>query len=310
MTLQQMEYILALDKYRHFVLAAESCGVTQPTLSAMIQKLEEELDVKIFNRDKKGITPTSVGEKIIRQARIALNESNRIKEVVADEVGTMSGSLHIGIIPTIAPYIVPDFIYHFRNDYPEMKLVVDERANNTLLNELKFGNIDMAITTSPGSGSEFLEIPIYIEHFVAYFSEKCNSGRNLFDDGNIPTEHMWILKEGHCIQSDSFSFCKNKEEGNHIYEAGSIDTLVRIVDRNGGYTIIPELHLAFLTEQQKKNTKVLSNLKQPAQRCVSILIKEDFVRERVLNAVREVISKIIPSYMMEERFRKYNIKLR
>ena len=116
MTLQQMEYIVALDKYRHFVLAAEACGVTQPTLSAMIQKLEEELDVKIFSRDRKNISPTAIGEKIIRQARIALNETQRIREVVADESSSMNGSLRIGILPTIAPYLVPDFIYHFRKN--------------------------------------------------------------------------------------------------------------------------------------------------------------------------------------------------
>lgn len=122
MTLQQMEYIVALDKYRHFVLAAEACGVTQPTLSAMIQKLEEELDVKIFSRDRKNISPTAIGEKIIRQARIALNETQRIREVVADESSSMNGSLRIGILPTIAPYLVPDFIYHFRNTYPNVNL--------------------------------------------------------------------------------------------------------------------------------------------------------------------------------------------
>ncbi|WP_302462817.1 LysR family transcriptional regulator [Phocaeicola plebeius] len=116
MTLQQMEYIVALDKYRHFVLAAEACGVTQPTLSAMIQKLEEELDVKIFNRDRKNITPTRIGEKIIRQAQIVLNETQCIKEVVADETDSMNGNLRIGILPTIAPYLVPDFIHHSRTD--------------------------------------------------------------------------------------------------------------------------------------------------------------------------------------------------
>lgn len=130
MTLQQMEYIVALDKYRHFVLAAEACGVTQPTLSAMIQKLEEELDVKIFSRDRKNISPTAIGEKIIRQARIALNETQRIREVVADESSSMNGSLRIGILPTIAPYLVPDFIYHFRNTYPNVNLSIDERRTN------------------------------------------------------------------------------------------------------------------------------------------------------------------------------------
>lgn len=137
-----MEYIVALDKYRHFVLAAEACGVTQPTLSAMIQKLEEELDVKIFSRDRKNIAPTAIGEKIIRQAQIALNESQRIKELVSDETGTMKGSLRMGILPTIAPYLVPDFIHHFRSAHPDVDLFIDEKENASLVRELRFGNIE------------------------------------------------------------------------------------------------------------------------------------------------------------------------
>lgn len=134
MTLQQMEYIVALDKYRHFVLAAEACGVTQPTLSAMIQKLEEELDVKIFNRDRKNITPTRIGEKIIRQAQIVLNETQCIKEVVADETDSMNGNLRIGILPTIAPYLVPDFIHHFRKTYPHVSLLMRKKTNHCYRN--------------------------------------------------------------------------------------------------------------------------------------------------------------------------------
>lgn len=154
MTLQQMEYIVALDKYRHFVLAAEACGVTQPTLSAMIQKLEEELDVKIFSRDRKNITPTSIGEKIIRQAKIALNETQKIKEVVADESSNMNGNLRIGILPTIAPYLVPDFIYYFRKSYPNVNLFIDEKENRSLIQDLRFGNLDIAITTPPRSSRQ------------------------------------------------------------------------------------------------------------------------------------------------------------
>lgn len=175
MTLQQMEYIVALDKYRHFVLAAESCGVTQPTLSALIQKLEEELDVKIFNRDRKQVTPTDIGEKIIRQARTALNEVYRIREVVADETSTTNGNLRIGILPTIAPYLVPDLIHHFRKSFPNVNLYIDEKENESLVKDLELGNIDMAITTLPESSKGLLEIPVYVERFVAYFSEKRNN---------------------------------------------------------------------------------------------------------------------------------------
>lgn len=309
MTLQQMEYIVALDKYRHFVLAAEACGVTQPTLSAMIQKLEEELDVKIFSRDRKNITPTSIGEKIIRQAKIALNETQKIKEVVADESSNMNGNLRIGILPTIAPYLVPDFIYYFRKSYPNVNLFIDEKENRSLIQDLRFGNLDIAITTPPEAHANILEIPMYVEKFVAYFSETCSKARQMIVNGNLPPEQMWILKEGHCIPNGGINLCENKDIGNHIYEAGSIDTLIKIVDRNGGYTIIPELHISTLNEKQKENIQTL-NVNPPAQRTVSILIKDDFIRERIVNAVLDTIKAIIPSHMMDERFKTLAIKLR
>lgn len=309
MTLQQMEYIVALDKYRHFVLAAEACGVTQPTLSAMIQKLEEELDVKIFSRDRKNITPTSIGEKIIRQAKIALNETQKIKEVVADESSNMNGNLRIGILPTIAPYLVPDFIYYFRKSYPNVNLFIDEKENRSLIQDLRFGNLDIAITTPPEAHANILEIPVYVEKFVAYFSETCSKARQMIVNGNLPPEQMWILKEGHCIPNGGINLCENKDIGNHIYEAGSIDTLIKIVDRNGGYTIIPELYISTLNEKQKENIQTL-NVNPPAQRTVSILIKDDFIRERIVNAVLDTIKAIIPSHMMDERFKTLAIKLR
>lgn len=309
MTLQQMEYIVALDKYRHFVLAAESCGVTQPTLSALIQKLEEELDVKIFNRDRKQVTPTDIGEKIIRQARTALNEAYRIREVVADETSTTNGNLRIGILPTIAPYLVPDLIHHFRKSFPNVNLYIDEKENESLVKDLELGNIDMAITTLPESSKGLLEIPVYVERFVAYFSEKCSKAQQFISKGEIPAEQIWILKEGHCLPHSGLNLCKNGQFGNHIYQAGSIETLIRIVDKNGGYTIIPELHLRFLNDKQKEKVLPLQ-VNPPAQRQVSLLVKEDFVRERMMQAVLDVLQQIIPEEMMDSRIKKHAVRLR
>ena len=309
MTLQQMEYIVALDKYRHFVLAAEACGVTQPTLSAMVQKLEEELDVKIFNRDRKNISPTAIGEKIIRQAQTTLNEALRIKEIVADETDSMSGHLRLGVLPTIAPYIVPGFILHFSRSYPDVTLSIDEKESKTLLQDLRYGNLDMALTTTPDDMSRLLEIPVYVENFVAYFSDACSRARDLIAGGNLPADHIWILKEGHCVPDGLQDLCTNMAKGNHIYEAGSIDTLIRIVDSNGGYTIIPELHLDFLSERQKENV-VRLNVDPPAQRRVSLVIKEDFVRERILNAVISTLKSVLPPHMLEEGIRKKSVRLR
>ncbi len=308
MNLQQMEYIIALNKYRHFVLAAEACGVTQPTLSTMIQKLEEELDVKLFNRNRKDITPTDIGEKIIRQATIVLNEAQRIQEVVADEVGSMSGSLRLGILPTIAPYLVPDFIAHFKKGYPLVSLFIDEKESKSLIHDLRFGELDAILATSPEERDGLLEIPVYVEQFVAYFSSTCEKARACISQGKLPPEQMWILKEGHCLPNSFLNICQNKEIGNHVYEAGSIETLVRIVDKNGGYTVIPELHIASLTDVQKQNIQFLQTT-PPAQREVSILIKEDFIRERLINAVLDTLKAIIPAHMLIKRHMKHSIKL-
>ena len=221
----------------------------------------------------------------------------------------MTGSLRIGILPTIAPYLVPDFIHHFRDAHPDVNLSIDEKENASLVRELRFGNIDIAISTLPEDREGILEIPVYIEKFVAYFSSECSQAQKIIASGSLPAEQMWILKEGHCVPNASMNFCKNKDIGNHIYEAGSIETLVRIVDRNGGYTIIPELHIPFLSDNQKYNIVHL-NVNPPAQRCISILIKDDFIRERAVNAVLETLKSIIPDYMMEERLKKHKIKLR
>lgn len=248
-------------------------------------------------------------EKNHPTGKIALNETQKIKEVVADESSNMNGNLRIGILPTIAPYLVPDFIYYFRKSYPNVNLFIDEKENRSLIQDLRFGNLDIAITTPPEAHANILEIPVYVEKFVAYFSETCSKARQMIVNGNLPPEQMWILKEGHCIPNGGINLCENKDIGNHIYEAGSIDTLIKIVDRNGGYTIIPELHISTLNEKQKENIQTL-NVNPPAQRTVSILIKDDFIRERIVNAVLDTIKAIIPSHMMDERFKTLAIKLR
>lgn len=308
MTLQQMEYIVALNKYRHFVLAAESCHITQPTLSAMIQKLEDELEVKIFDRSNKSVTPTQIGIKIIQQAQTIINEMQRVKEVIADETDTMKGTLKIGIVPTVAPYIVPDFIYEFRKAYPDVNLYIDEMKSRVVMDEVRLGNIDAAIAIGPQKEDGMLEIPLYTENFVLYFSEHCTKEKADITPDNLSSEQMWILKEGHCIKDAAFSFCKSRAAGHHIYEAGSIDTLIKIVDKNGGYTIIPELHKNFLTPQQLKQVHPIEGV-TATTRSVSMFIKNDYIRERMLNAIGDTIKRIIPKEMIDEHLKKFGVKL-
>lgn len=307
MTIQQMQYIVALNRHRHFVRAAEACGVAQPTLSTMIQKLEEELGVRLFDRNRHPVEPTEVGQRIIRQAETALHEFHKIGEMVRSEVETFTGQLHLGVIPTVAPYLVPQFIDDFRTNYPQVELTISEMRTGNLVRHLRQGELDMAVLSTPLAHSDLLEIPAYYERFYAYFAAGSGVDEGRFNASELPPERLWVLQEGHCARNQIFNFCGKGSAYNHVYEAGSIDTLVRIVDRNGGYTLIPELHLPFLSEQQRSNVREIAD--PPAVREISIVIRQDYIRERAVNAVAEIIKGIIPQQMLDQRLRKFAIRL-
>ena len=308
MTLQQLEYILALEKTRHFVRAADMCGVTQPTLSAMIQKLEDELDCKIFDRSRQPIETTEIGKQIIDQAQVILYQANQLKESVLSEKNTLSGSLHLAIIPTIAPYLLPQFIASFKSLYPDIALKVSEMHTATIIEKLRVAEIDMAILATPLDDPKIFEVPLYYEHFVAYIAPtEPISSRTELSATDMPLDKLWVLEEGHCMRNQVFNFCNDKPIQPLTYEAGSIDTLVKIVDLNGGYTVVPELHVDLLTDNQKLNLREI--VKPEATREVSIVIRHDFVREAALNAVAECVKQIIPSHMLDARLKKFAIKL-
>lgn len=306
MTLQQLEYVVALDRHRHFVRAAEACRVSQPTLSAMIQKLEEELGVRIFDRSKHPVEPTEAGRRIVRQAETALQEVRRISEQLDREKTQLAGELRLGVIPTVAPYLVPGFINGFQAAYPSVALTVEEMRTKMLLLQLRAAELDMAILSTPLGDPDFLEIPLYYERFVAYFSPDFAHRNAVLKPGDMPPDHLWVLQEGHCARTQVFNFCHSSGVYNHTYEAGSIDTLVKIVDRNGGYTVIPELHLPFLTAQQRSNVEPIE---PPAVREISLLIRRDYIRERMVNAVADIVKRLIPAQMLDGHLRKFAIRL-
>jgi len=307
MTIQQLEYIVALNKFRHFVTASKECGVTQPTLSMMIQKLESELDVSIFDRSKHPIEPTEIGLRIINQAEATLRELNKVKQVIIDETESLSGPLHIGVIPTLSPYLIPQFIKEFKSSYPNIQLIISEMNTQTLIQALKRESVDMFIAATPLNEEEFFEIPLYYEKFLAYFSKNHPLRDVPLSATNLPQENLWILEEGHCLRDQIFNFCQRTIPYNHTFEAGSIDTLVRIVDINGGYSVIPELHMDFLTEDQQINVREIND--PPAIREISIVIKNNFIKEKMINAVANTVKSIIPNHMLDERLKKFSIKL-
>ena len=303
MTIQQLEYICALAKHRHFVKAAAACNVTQPTLSMMIQKLEDELGVIIFNRGNHPITITSIGEKIIAQGRTTLNELHRITELADSETKQVAGDLRIGVIPTVAPYLVPKFIMQFRSSYPQVSLSVKEMTTTSIITHLLQSDLDMAILATPLDYEDILEIPLYYEKFVAYFSAS-------YFDKDMPLratttlEHYLGIKRG-MFGYSVFIFVYNIIKIRNT--SGSIDTLVKIVDKNGGYSVIPELHIEFLNEEQRMHVRTIDN--PPAVREISIVIKKNYAREGMINAVVNIVKQVIPPHMIDNRLKKFAVKL-
>lgn len=308
MTLQQLRYIVAINRYRNFARAAEVLGISQPTLSAMLVKLEDELDVRIFERSNKSVTPTLVGGKIIRQAEKVVMESGRVEELVAEEKGELCKTFTLSVGPTISPYILPKFIKHYVKDYPNVELTIRELKSNAMFDAILNGEIDASIAISDQKCEGVLEVPLYTENFYVYLSENCWRKLAVFNPKDLEHESMWIMREAQCLRDSAFSFCKSRAKGHHIYEAGSIETLIRIVDENGGFTIIPEMHLSFLADWQRENVRRIDG-DYLSQRRVSLYIKSDYVRQRMLKTVIDTLKKFMPEGMLQEGIVKYGIKL-
>ena len=236
MTLQQLKYIVAIDRYRNFAKAAAELDVTQPTLSALLLKLEEELGVRLFERSNKSVCPTAIGETVIRQAQKILGQTELISETIAEQKGEVAGSLSIGIGPSIAPYLMPWFIKKYTDSYSDVNLTVNEMKGDAVIESLRLGKIDIGVAISGHVAPEILEIPFYSERFHVYMAKECLLKIPVFNPADLMHEKMWIMKESQCMRESAFSFCKTRSIGRHIYEAGSIETLIRIVDINGGFT--------------------------------------------------------------------------
>ena len=308
MTLQQLRYIVAIDRYRSFALAAEALGVTQPTLSGMVGKLEEELDARIFERTSRKVVTTTLGEKIVEQAAVVLMEADRIGEIVRESVGAVDGHLRLAVGPSIAPYILPEFIRIYLADYPQVRLSVEEMRPEAMLKALRNAVIDVGIATTGHASDGIFEIPLYTERFMVYLSEDCQRRRPVFSPEELEHEHLWVMKEVQCLRESAFSFCKGRIGRRHVYEAGNIDTLVRIVDVNGGYTIIPEMHLPMLDERQRGNVRPIDGSHR-SMRKVSMYIRADYVRERMLNTIADTLKRFMPKGMMEEALLRNGIRL-
>ena len=297
MTITQLQYIIAVDTYRHFATAAKESYITQPTLSMQIQKLEDDLATKIFDRSKQPVIPTLVGEEIIKQARIILHEVKMMEQLIKDKQGILKGELRIGIIPTLAPYLLPLFLQSFLKKYPEVRLKVKEMTTELIIEKLKSGRIDAGLLVTPLNDNSIIENKLFYEELVAYVSESSDAyKKNYLLADDIDLKELWLLEEGHCFRSQIINLCElkkqTKEQSHFEYEAGSVETLRKMVEKNNGITILPELATLDFTTKQ---LNMVRHFNEPMPvREVSLVTHRNYVKKKLLDVLKEEILNILP----------------
>ena len=312
MNLQQLEYIVAVDKHRHFLRASEACFITQATLSMMIKKLEEELDIIIFDRSKQPVVPTETGKKIIAQAQVILRETGVLKEVASTVKNEVKGQLRIGIIPTLAPYLLPLFLYDMLKKYPEVKIKISELNTSQITQQLTNDAIDVGILATPIHVESLKEYPLFYERLVAFVSgdEKTLQKKYILPE-DIDVNRLWLLEEGHCLRSQMINLCelrkKNTELGNLEYEAGSIESLLKIVEINKGITVIPELAAINFDENRKSQVR---EFKAPVPvREISLVTYRHFVKIKLLEVLRQEINEAVAKFLPDSNDKKFVVDI-
>ncbi len=295
MTITQLKYVLAVAEHKNFTKAAAHSFVTQPTLSMQIQKIEEELDVKIFNRNKKPIELTEVGEKIVEQAKNIVNESDRITDIIDQDKGYIGGDFKIGIIPTIMPTLLPIFLKTFITKYPKVNLKIQELTTSEIINQLNDGEIDAAIAATPLENENIIERPLYYEPFIGYIpkSHLLNDRKNLNVE-DLSLDDLLLLEDGHCFRDGIINLCstsKNSSPKNFQLESGSFETLIKLANEGLGITLLPYLHSKQLNENDYKNLKNFINPK-PARE-VSLLHHKNKLKIQITEALKNTIDTTI-----------------
>ena len=299
MTLQQLEYILAVNQFRHFAKAAEYCRVTQPTLSAMIQKLEEELDTRIFDRSQQPVCPTPVGIHIIEQAQNILVQANRIKNIIEEEKHSLTGTFKLGILPTVAPYLLPRFFPQLMKKYPDLDIRVVEMKTNDIKKALQTGEIDAGIVASLAGMEELQQTPLFYEQFFAYVSrEDALFNNEVIRTSDLNGEQLWLLDEGHCFRDQLVRFCqmKSARASQLAYHLGSMETFMRMVESGKGVTFIPELDVLQLGDAQKELVRSFA-IPCPTRQVV-LLTNKNFIRHTLLEVLVKEIKLSVPKEML------------
>lgn len=303
-TLTQLEYIVAVDTYRHFGKAAESCFITQPTLSMQIKKLEEDLEIIIFNRETQPLSLTELGKRIVEQARIALKEADEINAIVKEHKKNQAGTIRIGIIPTLAPFLLPLFIGKYKRKYPDILIKVVEETTDNIVNLLNKDLIDVGVLVTPLNEDKLSEKPLFYEEMLIY----ANKDHSLHHQKeitvqDIATPEIWLLSDGHCFRDQVINLCTNigllDRKLPFHYEAGTLETLMNIIDVEGGITLIPELAKKNMPEQRLKNVLSFTGFKPLRE--VSLAYSKHFARHKMINLLWREIRESIPTELLNEK---------
>ena len=295
MTITQLQYILAVAEHQNFTLAAEKCFVTQPTLSMQIQKVEDELSVLIFDRSKKPIQLTDIGQKIVAQAKNIVNEANRIHDIVDQQKGFIGGEFRIGIIPTIMPTLLPMFLNNFIKKYPKVKLIIEELNTADIIIKLKTGQLDAGLAATPLNEEKIKEIVLYYEPFMVYVPQyHVLSQKKEIEVSDLNIDEILMLQDGHCFRDGVLNLCKNNSipsDSKFKIESGSFETLLKLSDEGLGITLLPYLHTLDLKETDKLKLKHFVE-PQPARE-ISLIFSTNELKIHIINALRDVISGVL-----------------
>ena len=295
MTITQLQYVLAVAEHQNFTRAAQKVFVTQPTLSMQIQKLEEELDIQIFDRSKKPIQLTETGRKIVNQARNIVNESERIQDIVDQQKGFIGGEFRLGVIPTIMPTLLPMFLTNFIKKYPKVKLKIEELNTEAIIEKLKEGHLDAALAATPLELPGIKEQVLYYEPFVAFIPDGHRLAKHdKLDVEDLDVDDMLLLEDGHCFKDGILNLCKasrNYEGDNFQLESGSFETLIKLSNEGLGMTLLPYLHTLDLRESDKSKLKMFKD-PVPARE-VSLIFNKSELKIQIIEALRKTISGVV-----------------
>ncbi|MEQ9186534.1 MAG: LysR substrate-binding domain-containing protein [Cryomorphaceae bacterium] len=311
-TIQQLNYLIALDVHRNFSKAAEHCYVSQPTLSMQLKKMENDLGVVIIDRSKQPLVFTELGARIVDQARRSLDDLKIIDDLISESKGEIGGTLAVGIIPTLAPYLIPLFLGNFLRKYPKVQLSITEYKTDVILEKLQHEHLDVGILSTPLDAAGIKETPLFYEKMLLYANSKMASSLgNRVEIDQILEEKLWVLSEGNCFRNQTFNLCSlDQTEFRSLevnYESGSIETLMRLVEKEGGSTIIPELSLDAISNERLDCVKFIGT--QNPVREISTVTRRSGLKASLIHALRQEVLASLPKGIIENAVEKIVVAL-